>query len=73
MNITQVASVASAIEGARTVGIQQAGAAAAASAQQREVSRVAEEADVRETESVPPTEERKATSGSVGRNVDITV
>jgi len=73
MNITQVASVAAAFEGARTVGIQQAGAAAAASAQQREVSRVAEEADVRETEAVQPTEDRKAASGSVGRNVDITV
>ena len=73
MNITQVASVAAAFEGARTQAIQQAGVAAANTAQQRQASQVAAEADVRETEAVQQTEEKSANAGLVGRHVDITV
>jgi hypothetical protein len=73
MNITQVASVAAAFEASRTAGLQQAGNSAAASAVQREVSRAAAEADVRETEAVQETTERPGTSASSGKRVDITV
>lgn len=73
MNVTQVASVAAAFEAARSAGIQQAGSAAGTVSVQREVKRAAEEADVRETEAVQQAEEKPATSGLVGRHVDITV
>jgi allophanate hydrolase subunit 1 len=73
MNVTQVASVAAAIEAARMAGIQQAGSAAATVTVQREANRAATEADVRETEVVQEAEERTATTGSTGRHVNITV
>jgi hypothetical protein len=73
MNVTQVASVAAAIEAARMAGIQQAGSAAATVSVQRETNRAAAEADVRDTEVVQETEERTATSGPTGRHVNITV
>jgi len=73
MNVTQVATVAGAFEAARMAGIQQAGSAAATVSVQREVNRAAEEADVRDTEVVKEPEEKTATSGLMGRHVDITV
>lgn len=73
MNVTQVASVAAAIEAARMAGIQQAGSAAATVSVQRETNRAAAEADVRETEVVQEAEERTAASGPTGRHVNITV
>lgn len=73
MNITQVASVAAAFEAARTAGLQQAGNAAATASVQREVSRAAAEADVRDTETVKEAEERSNTSATGGRRLDITV
>lgn len=72
MNVTQVASVAAAIEAARMAGIQQAGSAAATISVQREANRAATEADVRESEVVQEAEEKTAT-GSTGRHVNITV
>ncbi len=73
MNISQVATVAAAFEAARTAGIHQAGASAAAVSVQRESNRAAAEADVRKTEAVQETEEKKASSETTGRRVDITV
>jgi hypothetical protein len=73
MNITQVASVAASFEAARTAGVQQAGAAAAGATVQREASRAAAEADVRESEAVKEAEERPGTSATNGRKLDITV
>ena len=73
MNVTQVASVAAAIEAARMAGIQQAGSSAATVSVQREANRAATEADVRETEAVQETEEKSGTSLATGRHVDITV
>ncbi len=73
MNITQVASVAAAFEASRTAGVQQAGNAAVGAAVQREVSRAAAEADVRETETVQETEPRSDSAASSGRRLDITV
>lgn len=73
MNITQVASVAGAFEASRTAGLQQAGTAAAAATVQRQATKAATEADVRETETVQETEERQSTSGANGRKLDITV
>ena len=73
MNITQVASVAAAFEASRTAGVQQAGNSAAAATVQREVSRAASEADVRDTEVVQETSERSDTSGTNGRRLDIKV
>jgi hypothetical protein len=73
MNITQVASVAGAFEAARTAGVQQAGTAAAGATVQREASRAAAEADVRETETVKEAEEKSSAGASNGRKVDITV
>lgn len=73
MNITQVASVAAAFEASRTAGVQQAGNAAVGAAVQREVSRAAAEADVRDTEVVQEASERTDTSGTSGRRLDITV
>jgi len=73
MNVTQVASVAAAIEAARMAGIQQAGSAAASVSVQRESNRAASEADVRETEAVQEPEEKSGTSLATGRRVDITV
>jgi hypothetical protein len=73
MYITQVASVAAAIEAARMAGIQQAGSSAAAVAVQRETNRAATEADVRETEAVQETEENTRSSGTTGRRINITV
>ena len=73
MNITQVASVAAAFEAARSAGVQQAGNSAAATTVQREVSRAASEADVRDTEVVQETSERSDTSGTNGRRLDIKV
>ena len=73
MNVTQVASVAAAIEAARMAGIQQAGSAAASVSVQRDTNRAASEADVRETEAVQETEEKSGSSATNGRRVDITV
>lgn len=73
MYITQVASVAAAIEASRMAGIQQAGSSAAAVAVQRETNRAAAEADVRKTEAVQETEENTATPQATGRRVNITV
>lgn len=73
MNISQVASVAAAFEAARSAGVQQAGTAAASATVQRQVSRAAAEADVRETETVQETEERAGTGATNGRRLDITV
>ena len=73
MNVTQVASVAGAIEAARMAGIQQAGSAAASVSVQRDTNRAASEADVRETEAVQETEEKSGSSATNGRRVDITV
>jgi hypothetical protein len=73
MNVTQVASVAAAIEASRMAGIQQAGSAAASVSVQRESNRAATEADVRETEAVQEPEEKSGTSLATGRRVDITV
>ena len=73
MNVTQVASVAAAIEAARMAGIQQAGSAAASVSVQREANRAASEADVRETEAVQEAEEKPGSSATTGRRVDITV
>ena len=73
MNVTQVASVAAAIEAARMAGIQQAGSSAATVSVQRQTNRAATEADVRKTEAVQETEERPETTGSTGRHVNITV
>ncbi len=73
MNVTQVASVAAAIEAARMAGIQQAGSSAATVSVQRETNRAATEADVRKTEAVQEAEERPETTGSTGRHVNITV
>lgn len=73
MYITQVASVAAAIEAARMAGIQQAGSSAAAVTVQREANRAASEADVRKTEAVQETDEKTASSETSGRRVNITV
>lgn len=73
MNITQVASVAGAFEASRNAGVQQAGTAAAAATVQRQVTKAATEADVRETETVLEAEQRESTSGANGRKLDITV
>jgi hypothetical protein len=73
MNVTQVASVAAAIEAARMAGIQQAGSAAATVSVQRETNRAAAEADVRETEAVREPEEKTGSSLATGRHVNITV
>lgn len=73
MNITQVASVAAAIEAARMAGIQQAGSSAATVAVQRESNRAAAEADVRKTEAVQEAEENAGSSETTGRRVNITV
>jgi len=73
MNVTQVATVAGAIEAARMASIQQAGSAASAVSVQRESNRAATEADVRETEAVKEPEEKSGTSLAMGRHVDITV
>jgi hypothetical protein len=73
MNVTQVASVAAAIEAARMAGIQQAGASAATVSVQRETNRAATEADVRKTEAVQETEEKTGSSLATGRHVNITV
>jgi hypothetical protein len=73
MNVTQVASVAAAIEAARMAGIQQAGSSAAAVSVQRETNRAATEADVRKTEAVQETEEKSGTSPTSGRHINITV
>lgn len=73
MNITQVASVAAAFEASRSAGAHQAGAAASSATVQRQVSRAAAEADLRETETVQETEERPNTAATNGRKLDITV
>jgi hypothetical protein len=73
MNVTQVASVAAAIEAARMAGIQQAGSSAAAVSVQRETNRAAAEADVRKTEAVQETDEKSGTSPTTGRHINITV
>jgi hypothetical protein len=73
MNVTQVASVAAAIEAARMAGIQQAGSSAAAVAVQRQANRAASEADVRKTEAVQETEEKSGASSTNGRHINITV
>jgi hypothetical protein len=73
MNVTQVASVAAAIEAARMAGIQQAGSSAAAVAVQRETNRAASEADVRKTEAVQETEANSGASLANGRHINITV
>jgi hypothetical protein len=73
MNVTQVASVAAAIEAARMAGIQQAGSSAAAVAVNRETNRAAAEADVRKTEAVHETEAKAAPSETAGRRINITV
>jgi hypothetical protein len=73
MNVTQVASVAAAIEAARMAGIQQAGSSAAAVSVQRESNRAAAEADVRKTEAVQEAEEKVGSSETTGRRVNITV
>ncbi|HEV8390159.1 MAG TPA: hypothetical protein VGQ35_09965 [Dongiaceae bacterium] len=73
MNVTQVASVAAAIEAARMAGIQQAGSSAATVSVQRETNRAATEADVRETEAVQETQEQSGSSLATGRHVNITV
>lgn len=73
MNITQVASVAAAIEAARMAGIQQAGSSAATVAVQRDSNRAAAEADVRKTEAVQEAEENAGSSETTGRRVNITV
>ncbi len=73
MNITQVASVAGAFEASRSAGVQQAGTAAASATVQRQASKAATEADLRETETVQQAEERQNVSGSNGRKLDITV
>ena len=73
MNITQVASVAAAIEASRMAGIQQAGSSAATVAVQRETNRAAAEADVRKTEAVQEAEENTGSSQTSGRRINITV
>ena len=73
MNVTQVASVAAAIEASRMAGVQQAGASAAAVTVQRETNRAATEADVRKTEAVQETEEKTGSSETTGRRVNIVV
>ena len=73
MNVTQVASVAAAIEASRMAGVQQAGASAAAVTVQRETNRAATEADVRKTEAVQETEENTGSSETSGRRVNIVV
>ena len=73
MNVTQVASVAAAIEASRMAGVQQAGASAAAVTVQRETNRAATEADVRKTEAVQETEENTGSSETTGRRVNIVV
>ena len=73
MNVTQVASVAAAIEASRMAGVQQAGASAAAVTVQRETNRAATEADVRKTEAVRETEEKTGSSETTGRRVNIVV
>jgi hypothetical protein len=71
--ITQVASMAASVEAARMAGIQQAGSAAAAVSVQREASKAATEADVRETEAVQETGEKAGSSATNGRRLDIVV
>lgn len=73
MNITQVASVAGAFEASRNAGVQQAGTAAASATVQRQATKAATEADVRETETVLEAEQREIVSGTNGRKLDITV
>jgi hypothetical protein len=73
MNITQVASVAGAFEASRTTGVQQAGNAATSATVQRQATKAATEADVRETETVLEAEQREIVSGTNGRKLDITV
>jgi hypothetical protein len=73
MNVTQIASVAAAIEAARMAGIQQAGSSAAAVAVQRETNRAATEADVRKTEAVQEADEKAASPETTGRRINITV
>jgi hypothetical protein len=73
MNVTQVASVAAAIEASRMAGVQQAGASAAAVTVQRETNRAATEADVRKTEAVQEADEKMNSSEATGRRVNITV
>jgi hypothetical protein len=73
MNVTQIASVAAAIEAARMAGIQQAGSSAAAVSVQRETNRAAAESDVRKTEAVQEADEKSGTSSTNGRHVNITV
>ena len=73
MNVTQVASVAAAIEASRMAGVQQAGASAAAVTVQRQTNRAATEADVRKTEAVQESEENTGSSETTGRRVNIVV
>jgi len=73
MNVTQVASVAAAIEAARMAGIQQAGSSAATVTVQRDTNRAAAEADVRKTEAVQEAEEKAGSSETSGRRVNIIV
>jgi hypothetical protein len=73
MNITQVASVAAAVEASRMAGIQQAGSSAATVTVQREANRAASEADVRKTEAVQEADEKAGSSAATGRRVNITV
>jgi hypothetical protein len=73
MNITQVASVAAAIEAARMAGIQQAGSSAATVAVQRESNRAAAEADVGKTQAVQEADETAGSPETTGRRVNITV
>lgn len=73
MNISQVTSVAAAFEASRSAGVQQAASAAANAVVQREVSRAAVEADVKDTEAVQETQQPAETSAASNRRLDITV
>ncbi len=71
MNISAVTGVASAFEGARVAGQQQAASTASAASTKREDDRQAQEADLKKTDTVTQDQESGGSSETSGHRVDI--
>jgi hypothetical protein len=71
MNISAVTGVASAFEGSRVAGQQQAAASNSADQTRRDNDRTAEEAGMKKTETVPQNGAGSSSSETTGRHVDI--
>jgi hypothetical protein len=73
MNISTVAGVASAFEGARIAGQQQAASTASAAQTKRDDDRQAQETDLKKTDTVTQDQETSGSGETTGHRVNVVV